>query len=147
MQIKKGTYLEIGEVALLWEALIHETMPQACPNKEWWIESERVLIQHPDYIMYYAEDGGQIIGFGDLMFIRDPAIGEVVAMNRHMYIKPEYRNGTVGGLIHRKGVQEARRRRVGIHRYMVREKQKWIWESSNCRPLEIMYEEDRRNIT
>lgn len=144
IRIRKGYACDVPFLAMMWSDLLKETNPDAKPNVKWWVESTYKLMRNPDYHLTVAEYNGELAGFMDGMFIPDPSIGEYVAQGRHMYVKPEYRDKNIAGLIHKRGIRDAQDRGVNIHRYSVRENEKHLWDSKNCHPTETTYEEDRR---
>jgi GNAT superfamily N-acetyltransferase len=87
------------------------------------------------YYLFVAEEGGKIVGFTSFSINLDPAMGEVHAVGRHIYVEPEYRKGKVGSLLHKENLRCAKEQGAKAWVLMCTNNEKSVWIKKGFEPM------------
>lgn len=125
---------DLSELSVLWERMILEVMPDATPNRAWWVRYVESFMSHGDYKCFKAVVDGLTVGFIDGSLFCDPSIGEIVAIGMSFYVLPMCR-GTVGMRLYLRLVKEGIARGAKHIDLFCYEKSTALWYKNKMNPI------------
>lgn len=143
--IRRATINDVDAVSHLWEAFIRESTTDSNPNRETWLKQTKAMMGNPDFYIYVAQENGEIVGFQTGSLWRDPSIDQICVIGGCFYVKPEYRNTSVAGRLHRNSVVKAREHKATLFRREVDDSVLPMWKKKGYRPIRSIVEASLRS--
>ena len=134
IEIVECTAYDLPILSLLWEEMIFEVMPDATPNKDWWIKYIQAFFVHNDYKCYKAMVDGDTVGFIDGTLFADPSIGKITAIGLNFYVLPEYR-GNIGARLYLRLAREGKKRGAEFIDLMCYKNSLELWNKFNMNSI------------
>ena len=127
IKIIECSMVDLPELSNLWHSMIMEVLPDAAPNKTWWIDYIKAFMVRDDYKCYKAVVNDIVVGFIDGSLFADPSVGKVVAVGLNFYVLPEYR-GNVGTRLYLRLVRDGKARGASFVDLICYNKSLSLWD-------------------
>jgi ribosomal protein S18 acetylase RimI-like enzyme len=101
-EIRRADKNDVSKLMSLAEEFMHGT----ATNKER-LSILKSALKDPDYELWVAEVGGEIVGFIDLWFIHDFCHGGKLSYIQNLYVAPKHRRLGVGSQLLQKIIEKA----------------------------------------